>query len=83
MGKFVGKNSRVAAISSLGIEHRTVVDPRCYSSLANSALACFRAGVRHACYAVAMANGVPRQRSQTCEPRRASPILGSGLHDPE
>ena len=27
MGKFVGKNSRVARILSLGIEHRTAVDP--------------------------------------------------------
>jgi hypothetical protein len=27
VGKFVGKNSRVAAILSLGIEHRTAVDP--------------------------------------------------------
>jgi hypothetical protein len=27
VGNFVGKNSRVAAISSLGIEHRIAVDP--------------------------------------------------------
>jgi len=27
VSKFVGKNSRVATILSLGIEHRTAVDP--------------------------------------------------------
>jgi hypothetical protein len=31
------------------------------------------AGVRQSCGGAAMANGVPRQRLQTCEPCRASP----------
>jgi hypothetical protein len=54
MGKFVGRNSRVATILSLGIEHEPLLircsppwarHSRCYRSFAYSVLACFRIDV--------------------------------------